>query len=131
MNTITITQTRDADDFKNLLYSAWHYSTYWCGIDCDPAVDWYNAKFPETSDLPCIEDKLWAYLKHDPSHKIAVRDAETGERFGLRWSMILEGSQVFAQDFPRHYDDFITQNDDAVTADVWLQCVCLGDVVYG
>ena len=131
MNEITITQTLQADEFKNLLYNCWHYSNYWCSIDCDPAFDWYNATYPETSDLPCIEDKLWAYLKHDPSHRIEVHDTYSDEKFSLRWDMILEGSKTFVQDFPRHYQDFVSENDDAVTADVWLQCVCLGDVEYG
>lgn len=126
---ITITHTRHVDEFKNLLYNCWHYSNYWCGLDCDPAVDWFRAKFPDTQS--CVEDMMWAYLKHDPSHRIEVVDTYSDEKFSLRWDMIVEGSKVFANDFPRHYQDFVGDNDDAVTADCWLQCVCLGDVVYG
>ena len=126
---ITITQTLQADEFKNLLYNCWHYSNYWCSLDCDPAFEWHKEKFPDVQN--CIEDKLWAYLRHDPSHKIEVHDTYSDEKFSLRWDMILEGSKVFADDFPRHFQDFVSDNDDAVTADVWLQCVCLGDVCYG
>lgn len=129
MSTITITQTLEVNDFKNLLYNAWHYSHYWLDLNCDPAVNWYNAKFPETCDLPCIEDKLWAYL--EAGHKVQCYDQEDGQKFWLTWAMILEGIRVFVQDFSNHYEDFLTENDDAVTADVWLQCVCFGDVVYG
>ena len=129
MNEIIITHTRHVDEFKNLLYNCWHYSNYWCSLDCDPAFEWHNKKFPDVQN--CIEDKLWAYLKHDPSHKIKVHDTYSDEKFSLRWHMIVEGSKVFANDFPRYYHEFVTENDDAVTADVWLQCVCLGDVVYG
>lgn len=32
---------------------------------------------------------------------------------------------------PRHWGDFIAENDDAITADVFLQLVTLGEVVYG
>lgn len=129
MNEIIITHTRHVDEFKNLLYNCWHYSNYWCSLDCDPAFEWHNKKFPDIQN--CIEDKLWAYLKHDPSHRIEVRDTYSDEKFSLRWDMIVEGSKVFANDFPLQYHEFVTENDDAVTADCWLQCVCLGDVVYG
>jgi len=129
MSTITITQTLEVNDFKNLLYNAWHYSHYWLDLKCDPAVDWYNAKFPETCDLPSIEDKLWAYL--EAGNKVSCYDKEDVQKFSLTWAMILEGTRVFVQDFSNHYEDFLTENDDAITADVWLQCVCFGDVVYG
>lgn len=147
MNEITITHTRHVDEFKNLLYNCWHYSNYWCSLDCDPAFEFIKeladglekdgnhmltgTNRSEQLRQMCIEDKLWYYLKVDPSHRIEVEDTYSDEKFSLRWDMIVEGSKVFANDFPRHYQDFVGDNDDAITADCWLQCVCLGDVKYG
>jgi hypothetical protein len=36
-----------------------------------------------------------------------------------------------AQAYTRHFADFINQNDDAITGDVFLQCCLLGEVLYG
>lgn len=41
------------------------------------------------------------------------------------------GLNLMAREYPQHFGDFIGENEDAVTADVFLQCVALKDVVYG
>lgn len=33
--------------------------------------------------------------------------------------------------YPRHWTNFVTENHDAETADVFLQLVVLKDIVYG
>lgn len=42
-----------------------------------------------------------------------------------------KGLQVMASSHPRHYADFVAENDDAETGDVFLQCCIFGDVIYG
>lgn len=32
---------------------------------------------------------------------------------------------------PRHFTDWVNEEDDATTADIFLQCCVLGDIVYG
>lgn len=44
---------------------------------------------------------------------------------------IEKGLQVMADKYPRHFNDIITENDDAETADVFVQCAVLGEVVFG
>lgn len=41
------------------------------------------------------------------------------------------GLDIFAKKHPRHFANWVNENDDAETGDVFLQCVCFGDVVYG
>lgn len=41
------------------------------------------------------------------------------------------GLQTFADKYPSHYGDWVSENYDAETSDVFLQCLLLGDVVYG
>ena len=36
-----------------------------------------------------------------------------------------------AKKFPKCFADFLTENDDAETADVLLQCALFGEVRYG
>jgi hypothetical protein len=38
---------------------------------------------------------------------------------------------LMAKNSPDHFADFMSENEDAVTADVFLQYVALGEVVYG
>lgn len=44
---------------------------------------------------------------------------------------IPKGLKIMAEKYPRHFGDFISENDDAITADVFFQCCLLGEIVYG
>lgn len=44
---------------------------------------------------------------------------------------LVEGLKVMAKDYPRHFSDFIQETDDGTTGDVFLQCVCFGEVIFG
>jgi hypothetical protein len=44
---------------------------------------------------------------------------------------LLKGLTIMANNYPGHFADMLADNDDAETGDVFLQCVVLGDVVYG
>lgn len=41
------------------------------------------------------------------------------------------GLQLMADKYPRHFADFVKENEDADTADVFAQCALLGEIVYG
>ena len=62
---------------------------------------------------------------------IEDREGGDGKTYELSLTSIQEGLAVMARDFPRHYADFLGENDDAETGDVFLQCCLFGDVVYG
>lgn len=42
-----------------------------------------------------------------------------------------KGIRTMARKYPRHFGDFIDENDDAITADVFLQCCLYGETIYG
>jgi hypothetical protein len=44
---------------------------------------------------------------------------------------IRSGLQVMAYSYPRHWHDFINDNEDAATGDVFLQCCLYGEVIFG
>lgn len=52
-----------------------------------------------------------------------------------RWTLDLpacqRGLQLMAEKYPSHFGDFIAENDDAITADVFLQCCLFGEIIYG
>lgn len=41
------------------------------------------------------------------------------------------GLQLMAEKYPDHFKDLMQENDDAITGDVFLQCIALKEVVYG
>jgi hypothetical protein len=44
---------------------------------------------------------------------------------------LLIGLNKMATSYPRHFLDMVMENDDGDTADIFLQCCILGEVVYG
>lgn len=50
----------------------------------------------------------------------------------LNEKIVLTGLQMMADDYPdTHWNDFVSENDDADTADVFLQLCLFGGLVYG
>lgn len=41
------------------------------------------------------------------------------------------GIEYMARACPRHFHDLVQENDDAVTGDVFIQCIALKEIVYG
>ena len=44
---------------------------------------------------------------------------------------IAEALELLATECPGHWYDFINENEDAITGDVFVQLLCFGEVVYG
>ena len=58
-------------------------------------------------------------------------DPRNGEKYRLNLSNMERGLQVMADKYPRHLGDILAGEDDATTADVFLQLSLFGEVVYG
>lgn len=41
------------------------------------------------------------------------------------------GLKVMAAKYPRHFQDFLNEDADATTGDVFVQCCLFGEIVYG
>lgn len=52
-------------------------------------------------------------------------------RYVLNLKAVTEGLQKFAEVEPGRFAEFMTENDDAITGDYFLQVALLGKVVYG
>jgi hypothetical protein len=55
----------------------------------------------------------------------------TRHRFWLGKSEIEKGLSLMAEAYSKHFSDFIEENDDADTADTFLQLCLFGEVVFG
>lgn len=51
--------------------------------------------------------------------------------FILDLNTIKEGLKIMERDFPSHYMDWVLENDDANTGDVFLQCCLFGTLIFG
>lgn len=56
---------------------------------------------------------------------------EEAEHKNLTIEAIQRGVKIMAEKYPRHFGDWLSENDDAITGDVFLQCCLFGEVVYG
>jgi hypothetical protein len=68
-----------------------------------------------------------------PGCSLTISDQEDDAKkeYTLDRAAIERGVQVMAEKFTRHFSNVVNENDDATTADVFLQCCLFGDVIYG
>lgn len=52
-------------------------------------------------------------------------------KYYLDYKMIEKGLKVFAEKSPYQFGQWLLENDDAITGDVFLQCCLFGEVKYG
>jgi len=63
---------------------------------------------------------------------LTINDMEGGKKgYTLNLETIMKGLKIMSEKYPRHFADFMQENDDAITADVFLQCCLFGDAIYG
>ena len=63
---------------------------------------------------------------------ITIKDieAEPNKYFSLNLVKIKKGLKVMANKYPKHFANFIAEDYDAITGDVFLQCCLFGEVIY-
>jgi hypothetical protein len=59
------------------------------------------------------------------------QEEDDGKEYTLDLEAIRKGTEVMAEKYPKHFSDFLAEDDDAITADVWLQCCLFGEAIYG
>ena len=132
-----VTMNLDNKKLYNLLCSAmfdeWNFRipmSEWTKLN----EFWYsdaNEENRKSNPTPCYEDKIWTYVMATDAHIVKFVDKEDGSESFMTWTRIQNGTNLMAEKYDWHFMDVLLENDDAVTADVWLQCVLLGEVVYG
>jgi hypothetical protein len=115
---------------SDLLCSAFEGgSNYWYQID----------KFikPKNMSFRTDKDQIFRHLDYplNEGGALIISDIE-GDLNEPPWKRlnldaIKKGLQIMAEKYPRHMGDFLNENDDAETGDVFLQCCLFGDAIYG
>ncbi len=128
--TVTLTHTLTSEQISDILTSALEGgSNYWCRVvDClAPMTTW------EFDSEPKSEQGHWAQdFPLNPGGKVLIVDKLDGDAgvLTLDAEAIQKGLNVLAEKYPWHITNILSENDDAETGDVLLQCSLFGDIIY-
>lgn len=61
---------------------------------------------------------------------LMIQDTEENEIYRLDCATIEKGLVTMAAKYSSHFHDFMNQNEDAITGDVFLQCCVFDEVIY-
>ena len=141
---ITIPTNIPLDRIRSLLTGAFEGgSNYWMGIhsyklphnrkpsfygkgsDLQPIDDWW----PQYILIPTTDGTLLLEDQEEFAGEEYINDQGLYE---LNMAKIISGLKVFSELKPaRHFANFLSEDDDAETSDVFLQCCLFGDIIYG
>lgn len=107
---------------------------YWCRIQ--------GYRYPEGTEPADFSDGGRLQTPGDYWHRcqlvplytggaVILLDIEEGKTHRLDLAALLRGAQKMAEEYPKHFRDWVEENDDAITGDVFLQCCIFGEAVYG
>ena len=123
---VEITLTRVAD----LLCCAFEGgSNYWYQIKLKKAPAEFAFRY-----MPDLSDKPTSYTDYPLNRGgyLIVGDIEGDMEDGLLdLGTIRYGLDTMAHKYPRHFQDLLNDNEDAITGDVFLQCCLWGEAIFG
>jgi len=106
-------------------------SNYWYWCDLERSVR-NGAEF--IVDEPMKGGKLCIKLI-EPDELDTPIKGERGpggvQEWWLTRDTAIDGLKLMATKYPKHFADWINENDDAITGDVFLQCALFGEIVFG
>ena len=104
-------------------------SNYWYEIKED-ACNIIDSVKPSDKQTPFVDRMFAAILagKSIQVHDIEDEDELLGE---ISLDTMTEREYTMMQQQPTHFADILSENDDAITADVWFQFVVMNELVYG
>jgi len=132
-NMIDITLTIPRKRLYYLIITANEHCGYWARI--------VREHVPEGADLSWLREcdffddgrLRWPWcvapiVGGSVTYIVVDDDDRKGERYILNDESIRRGLAVMLEKYPGHLGNFLGENDDASTADVFLQCCLLGGV---
>ena len=98
---------------------------YWCEI--------HGYLPPDFLDFQWDPDQLYKYVDYplNDGGFVELFDSQEQKTHGLNITMIRSGLEVMSKKYTKHFNDFMTENEDATTGDVFIQCCVFGEVIYG
>jgi hypothetical protein len=111
-------------------------SNYWYMIDRYDYGEYAESDFVGNGKFanPEYDGSLHLYLiPFVPGCALIIVDYESDEKtpYRLDRPAMERGLKLMQENWPHHWKDFISEYDDSVTGDVFLQLCLFGDIVYG
>ena len=125
----TVPESVNVERVKGLLCSAFEGgSNYWyMDLDVHQWPDGVSSRervdahiYDWHTEVPVVEGGV-----------LSLVDKYEGDEHLLDLAKITKGLAIMREKYPRHWSNFATENDDAETADVFLQCCVFDDIIYG
>ena len=140
----TVTKQIPVDRVQDLLCCALEGgSNYWYRIEkfIEPTefLNYCDSR-SNHDEKPDFKPEVFRHIDYptNPGGSIIVSDYHGVEgdvksmtKTKLNIKSISKGLKIMAEKYPRHYGNFTSDNEDAETGDVFLQCCVLGTLVYG
>lgn len=136
METYKVTQSVSAERIADVLCNALEGgSNYWYMIiDKIEPRKWV---FPHERSAKAVNSTK--YLHEYPFNEggaliindWSAEEPELKDPVRLDSERIAKGLQIMAESYAGHFADLVAENDDAETADVFLQCCIFGKCIYG
>lgn len=135
-----ITQDITAEKIRGLLCDAFEGgSNYWYMIEeCVYPKGLSNKDYGEGGKGQDGESYWhWSQLLPTQEGGALIISSKEGDEINgsKRWKLdkhaIQRGLDVMWEKYPRHFGDFLAENDDADTGDCFLQCCLFGEMIYG
>ena len=106
---------------------------YWCAISgyIDPSPVPEHTIMGFDGETPPFRHNEWALYDGGAVLLDIEDDGEEPKTVRLDKAALKRGLELMPKVAPRHWQDFINENDDATTGDVFIQLCVLGEVVYG
>ena len=132
-NTIKVTQEIQLSDIAALLCDAIEGgSNYWYMIEKE--IQPTKIEFHEAigKDSP----KVWTHeIPMNPGGALIIssQEEDDGKKYRLDSKAIERGLKLFSEskEMKHHWTDFLKEDTDGTTADVFFQFCVLGEVIYG
>ena len=66
-----------------------------------------------------------------PNNYVEILPIEEEKSVQLTYDSLKKGLDIMAEKYPHHMSNLISDNADAETGDVYLQCCVFGEAIYG
>ena len=115
-----VTSTVSDERIRDMLVTAFEGGThYWA------TIAGYRHKYGAGPDYYCTVPLDGGALLLEPAGAPDAFDQVVIDRPAIH-----RGREVMATKYPGHYQDLVSESDDAVTGDVFIQCCAFGEIVY-
>jgi hypothetical protein len=134
--TITFQHAIPEQRVKDLMCCAWEGgSNYWCSFKATrltPEADALRSDIQQARREAGEDPTFYRWeIPFLPGAALELEADDDEMLYTLTREKLIAGLTVMATKYPQHFADVLSENDDAGTGDVFLQCCLFGEIVFG